>query len=189
VAIGFGQGAGEWGVIKGTVASASGSDIRIDGRIEEGNSGGPIIMNGSVAGMVTSIKQGFGVGKSGIIVQTTLRGWDVEISASPRKYASLVGNWLGAPSCTLVFRVDNGKNVEGSCNSGGIRHEFAGVYQADDRVRVTITRIDPNQCKTTVPGYVRIENDDTIEVSQDGWDGCQVKTGPDRSRLQRSASH
>ena len=74
VAIGFGQGSGEWGVIKGTVASASGSDIRIDGRIEEGNSGGPIIMNGSVAGMVTSIKQGFGVGKSGIIVNQ--RSWD-----------------------------------------------------------------------------------------------------------------
>jgi hypothetical protein len=81
VAIGFGQGAGEWGVIKGTVASASGSDIRIDGRIEEGNSGGPIIMNGTVAGMVTSIKQGFGVGKSGIIVKSTLLGWDVEVSA------------------------------------------------------------------------------------------------------------
>ena len=39
---------------QGDVASVSGSDIRIDGRIEEGNSGGPILMNGSVAGMVTS---------------------------------------------------------------------------------------------------------------------------------------
>lgn len=79
--IGFGQGSGEWGVIRGTVASASGADIRIDGRIEEGNSGGPILMNGSVAGMVTSVRQGFGVGKSGIIVKSTLAGWDVEVSA------------------------------------------------------------------------------------------------------------
>jgi hypothetical protein len=108
---------------------------------------------------------------------------------SSRKYASLVGDWLGAPNCTLVFRLDDGKNVEGSCNTAGVRHEFAGVYQANDRVQITITRIDPDQCKTTVPGYVRIENDDTIEVSQDGWDGCQVKTGPARTRLQRSASH
>ena len=81
LAIGFGQGSGEWGVIKGTVASASGSDIRIDGRIEEGNSGGPIIMNGSVAGMITSMSQGFGIGKSGIIVRSTLLGWDVNVSA------------------------------------------------------------------------------------------------------------
>ena len=110
---------------------------------------------------------------------------------SSRKYASLVGVWLGAPSCTLIFRLDNGTNVEGSCNTvgAGVRHEFAGIYQASDRVQVTITRMDPDQCKTTVPGYVRIENDDTIEVSQDGWNGCQVKTGPARSRLQRSASH
>jgi cytolethal distending toxin subunit A len=81
LAIGFGQGSGEWGVIKGSVASASGSDIKIDGRIEEGNSGGPIIINGSVAGMVTSISQGFGIGKSGIIVRSTLLGWDVNVSA------------------------------------------------------------------------------------------------------------
>ena len=83
VTIGFGQGAGPWGVIKGTVASVSGSDIRIDGTIDEGNSGGPIIMNGRVAGMVTSHRQGFGVAKSGIVVQSTLRGWDIEMSAPP----------------------------------------------------------------------------------------------------------
>ena len=200
VTIGFGQGAGPWGVIKGTVASVSGSDIRIDGTIDEGNSGGPIIMNGRVAGMVTSHRQGFGVAKSGIVVQSTLRGWDIEMSAppagparggsttaSPRKYASLVGDWLGAGDCTLTFRLDNGRNVEGSCNTAAVRHEFAGVYETDDRVRVTITRIDPDQCKTTVPGYIRIENDDAIEASQDGWDGCKVKTGPARTRLQRSA--
>ncbi|MEO5742379.1 MAG: serine protease [Vicinamibacterales bacterium] len=81
VAIGFNQGAGEWGVSTGTVASVSGSDIRIDARVDEGNSGGPILMNGSVVGMVTSLRQGFGVAKSGIVVQSTLRGWDIEISA------------------------------------------------------------------------------------------------------------
>ena len=120
---------------------------------------------GAHAGMVGSLKPG----------------------ASQRRAGS--GDWLGAPNCTLVFRLDDGKNVEGSCNTAGVRHEFVGVYQANDRVQITITRIDPDQCKTTVPGYVRIENDDTIEVSQDGWDGCQVKTGPASTRLQRSASH
>lgn len=85
VVIGFGQGQGEWGVIRGSVASIAGSDIRIDGRIEAGNSGGPIIKDGNVAGMVTSMNQGFGVGKSGIIVVTTLAGWDVPVStAAPR---------------------------------------------------------------------------------------------------------
>jgi hypothetical protein len=196
--IGFGLGT-EWGVINGTVASVSGSDIRIDGRIDEGNSGGPILMNGSVAGMVTSLRQGLGVAKSAIVVQSTLRGWDIEISEPPtgpggrgsttaslRRYASLVGDWLGSDTCTLTFRLDDGRNVEGSCNTA-VRHEFAGVYETGDRVRITITRIDPEQCKTTAAGYIRVENDDTIEVSQDGWDGCNVKTGSARTRLQRSA--
>lgn len=83
MAIGFGQGAGEWGVTKGTVSSVSGSDIRIDGRIEEGNSGGPILLDGSVAGMVTSLRQGFGVARSGSVVHSTLRGWDIEMAAPP----------------------------------------------------------------------------------------------------------
>jgi len=200
VAIGFNQGAGPWGVSNGTVASVSGSDIRIDANVDEGNSGGPIIMNGNVVGMATSlIRQGFGLAKSGIVVQTTLKGWGIETSAPPaaerggsttpsrRKYASLVGDWLGSPVCTLTFRLDNGKNVDGSCNTDSVRHEFAGIYDADDKVRITITRIDPEQCKTSAPGYIRIENDDTIEVSQDGWDGCNVKTGSARTRLQRSA--
>lgn len=86
--IGFGQGQGEWGVIRGSVASIAGSDIRIDGRIEAGNSGGPILKDGVVTGMVTSLNQGFGVGKSGIIVVTTLAGWDVPVStAAPRTAA------------------------------------------------------------------------------------------------------
>ena len=108
-------------------------------------------------------------------------------TASGRKHLSLAGDWLGAPSCTLVIRVDDGKNIEGSCDMAGVRHMFAGVYKADDHVQITITRIDQNRCTTKAPGYVRIQNDDTIEVSQDGWDGCDVQTGPARTTLQRSA--
>ncbi len=96
--IGFGQGQGEWGVIRGNVASISGSDIRIDGRVEEGNSGGPIIKDGSVAGMVTSMNQGFGIGKSGIIVTTTLAGWDVPVStATSRATASATPSLSATP--------------------------------------------------------------------------------------------
>jgi hypothetical protein len=38
-------------------------------------------------------------------------------------------------------------------------------------------------------GGAIIMNGSVAGMSQDGWDGCQVKIGPDRSRLQRSASH
>ena len=183
--IGFGLGAGPWGVVTGTVASVSGADIRIDGRIEEGNSGGPILMNGNVVGLVTTTGT-FGVGKSAIVVQTTLRGWDVDIRT--RKYASLVGEWAGSPYCTLVVRVDDGEKVQGSCDTAAVQHLFDGVYQSDDGVRLTLTRIDPDKCKTTAAGDIKIENDDTIVVSQAGWDGCQVKTGSATTLLKRSTS-
>ena len=120
VAIGFGQGPGEWGVIKGTVASASGSDIRIDGRIEEGNSGRPDHHEWQRRGHghLRSDRASASASRASSSRQRSGDG----MSRSPRRHGgtpSLVGNWLGAPSCTLVFRVDNGKNVEGSCNSAG----------------------------------------------------------------------
>lgn len=92
VLIGFGQGLGEWGVVKGSVASFSGSELRIDGRVGEGNSGGPILRNGNVAGMVTQVSQGFGVGKSGVIAVATLAGWDIPVPLGPRGRSSASGD-------------------------------------------------------------------------------------------------
>ena len=164
LAIGFGQGAGEWGVIKGTVASASGSDIRIDGRIEEGNSGGPIIMNGSVAGMVTSIKQGFGVGKSGIIVQINAPGMGCRnlrsdycgsgAGSTPRRreVPSLVGTgWGRRLHADLPAR--QRQERRGQLQLGRVRHEFAGVYKptiGSDHDHPHRSR----QCRTRGAGYV-----------------------------------
>jgi len=125
--IGFGQGAGDWGVINGTIASVSGSDIRIDGRIDEGNSGGPILMNGSVAGMVTSLRQGFGVAKSGIVVQSTLRGWDIEIA--PPTTAGTATPVDPAPTTTRPTRRPGPVGrAAGEVASGLSSSNWAGVW-------------------------------------------------------------
>jgi cytolethal distending toxin subunit A len=80
LAIGFNQGIGEQRVMKGSVASVSGSDIEIDARVDEGASGAPILMNGRVVGMMTSASRNSGIGKSGIVVRTTLQGWGIKLS-------------------------------------------------------------------------------------------------------------
>lgn len=81
VSIGFGQGQGEWAVIRVSVTAIDGRDIRLEGRVEEGNSGGPLLRDGRVVGLITGVRQGFGVASPGYIVAGTLRGWRVAADA------------------------------------------------------------------------------------------------------------
>jgi hypothetical protein len=81
--IGFGQGQGDWGLIRAAVASFDGADFKLDGRIEEGNSGGPVIRNGKVVGLVTSVVRGFGIAKPSLIVEATMTGWGVAAADAP----------------------------------------------------------------------------------------------------------
>lgn len=78
ITIGFGQGQGEWAVVRVNVTALDGRDLRLEGRIEEGNSGGPLLRDGHVVGMITGVRQGFGVASPGYLVTGTLRGWRVE---------------------------------------------------------------------------------------------------------------
>jgi formylglycine-generating enzyme required for sulfatase activity len=50
--IGHPRGAGDWAIIKGNIASRQGRHLKIDANIDEGNSGGPIIQNGQVVGLI-----------------------------------------------------------------------------------------------------------------------------------------
>jgi Trypsin-like peptidase domain len=80
--VGFGEGQGDWAVIRATIASMEGRDIRLDGRVEAGNSGGPVIQNGQVIGLVTQVERGFGVASPAVIVNLTLQGWGVKAAAA-----------------------------------------------------------------------------------------------------------
>ncbi len=80
--MGFGEGQGDWAVIRATIVSIVGRDIRLDGRVEAGNSGSPVIQNGQVVGVVTQVKQGFGIASPALIVNVTLQGWGIEAATA-----------------------------------------------------------------------------------------------------------
>jgi len=83
VVIGFGQGQGDWAVIHASIASVQGRDLRLDGRIEEGNSGGPVLRDARVVALVTGVSQGFGVATPSLIVEAVFKGWGTDVSAAP----------------------------------------------------------------------------------------------------------
>lgn len=50
--IGHPRGAGDWAVIKGSIAARQGRYLTVDANIDEGNSGGPIMHSGQVVGLI-----------------------------------------------------------------------------------------------------------------------------------------
>lgn len=78
--IGFGEGQGDWAVLRASVASQEGRDLRLDGRVEPGNSGGLVLRNGRVVGMVTQTLMNFGIAAPALLVNLTLKGWGVNVT-------------------------------------------------------------------------------------------------------------
>ena len=135
LAIGFGQGGLEWGVIKGTVASVSGSDVMIDRRIEEGGSGSPILMNGSVAGMVTSSGREASASASRALSSRQRSGDGV--SRSPRRHRKLrpsCGQLVGGPQ--LRAGLPGGQRQEHQQRAAAMQPGFATNLPAS--IRLTI---------------------------------------------------
>jgi hypothetical protein len=79
-AIGFPSGVASWGVLRVGVVSLEGRNIVLSKDLEEGNSGGPVIKDNQVVGLVMGLNQGFGLAVPVSIVQTVLTNWGVSLS-------------------------------------------------------------------------------------------------------------
>jgi len=98
---------------------------------------------------------------------------------------NLVGDWQGAPSCTVKFFFDDGKTVKGTCDNGQISHLVTGTYIDKRTIAISIRRTDQNGCETTVDGSIRFKDKDTVVMSQAGWNGCEVRSAPTDTPLTR----
>lgn len=77
VIIGFPRNAGPWAVIKGTVVSRRGRILDVAAALDEGNSGGPMIQNGKVVGMISGLNRSFGLGVTAASVTDYLDGFGI----------------------------------------------------------------------------------------------------------------
>ena len=75
--IGFPRGVGPWAVIKGNISSRQGRDIYFSPTVGEGNSGGPIIQNGKVVGLVGAGGQSIGQGVTARSIEDYLEGFGI----------------------------------------------------------------------------------------------------------------
>ena len=84
-AIGFPQGGGPWAVVRANVVSRVGRDLTLGGSIDEGNSGGPILMDGSVVGVVMGVDGKFGRAIPAAIARLVLDGWGLQAGQPEQK--------------------------------------------------------------------------------------------------------
>jgi hypothetical protein len=137
IAIGFGQGQGDWAVIRANVASIDGRDIKLDGRIEEGNSGGPILKGGQVVGLITGA-QGFGQATPAAFVELILRGWGVALS---RTETAVVERARAEPDRVSTAAADSGQ-----------RYRLRAAGAAQGRTVLENTRLELRNGTLTLQG-------------------------------------
>ncbi|MDH3503538.1 MAG: trypsin-like peptidase domain-containing protein [Nitrospirota bacterium] len=74
--IGFPQvGGNPWAVTRGTLSGFDGPILKFSGAVEEGNSGGPLLYQGKVIGVIVEIIRQFGNAKPSQIAQFTVENW------------------------------------------------------------------------------------------------------------------
>jgi S1-C subfamily serine protease len=79
IMIGFPRNAGPWAVIKGNISSRQGRDLYFSPTVDSGHSGGPILQNGKVVGVVAVAGQSFGRGVIARSVHDYVEGFGVTL--------------------------------------------------------------------------------------------------------------
>ncbi len=132
--IGFPRTLPPWTVSTGTVSGLKGPTLAFQGLIEEGHSGGPLLLNGQVIGIVSETRDRFGYAVPVSIVAVALAGWRIEPRASDSMMAQEKIDADGVPMVLIRSGRIPTKMVE--VFMGGRAEEIQGparsVHLADD---------------------------------------------------------
>ena len=79
IMIGFPGNAGPWNVVKGNISSRQGRDLYFSPAVDSGHSGGPILQNGKVVGVVAVAGQSSGRGVIARSVHDYVEGFGVNV--------------------------------------------------------------------------------------------------------------
>jgi hypothetical protein len=81
--IGFPRIAGTtWMVTEGTMGGQFGGDLIFSGVLDEGNSGGPLLLKDKVVGIITQMNVTFGYATPILTAQFALKGWGIQVAKS-----------------------------------------------------------------------------------------------------------
>jgi len=132
--IGFPRTLPPWTVSTGSLSGMNGPIIAFQALVEEGHSGGPLLLNGQVIGIVSETRERLGYAVPASIVAVALAGWRIEPRASDSMMAQEKIGVDGVPMVLIRSGRLPTKLVE--VFIGGRAEEVQGparsVYLADD---------------------------------------------------------
>ena len=112
--IGFPRALPPWTVSTGSVSGLKGPTLAFQALVEEGHSGGPLLLNGGVIGVVSDARERLGYAVPASILSVALTGWHIE----PRASESMVPQeMIGADGVPMAL-----------IRSGRIPTKIVGVY-------------------------------------------------------------
>ncbi len=90
--IGFPRAIGlQWAISSGIISGQKGLDLIITGSVaQEGNSGGPILVNGNVVGVLAESQKDFGFAVPASIAQIALQGWGIHVEQGNSQVEEIV---------------------------------------------------------------------------------------------------
>lgn len=132
--IGFPRTLPPWTVSTGSLSGMNGPTLAFQALVEEGHSGGPLLLNGQVIGVVSDTRgrQGYAVPAS--ILAVALRGWRIEPRASESMVAQEI---IGADGMSMVL-IRSGRiptkmvEVYGGGRAEEVQGPARSVYLAGD---------------------------------------------------------
>jgi hypothetical protein len=132
--IGFPRALPPWTVSMGSLSGLKGPTLAFQALVEEGHSGGPLLLSGKVVGVVTDARERLGYAVPASILSVALTGWRIE----PRPSESMVPQeMIGADGVPMVL-IRSGRiptkvvGVYGGGRVEEIRSPARFVYLADD---------------------------------------------------------
>jgi hypothetical protein len=91
-----------WAVTRGGIVGRVGKTISFSAPVDEGNSGGPLIKDNQVIGIVTEVKDKFAYATPALIAQLSLDGWGIK--PVPEVFKALVYGWATVEG---LWRIEN----------------------------------------------------------------------------------
>ena len=115
VFIGFPRTLAPWTVSTGHVSGLKGPELSFQALVEEGHSGGPLLLNGKVIGVVSETREQFGYAVPASILSVALTGWQVEPRGTASQFADTIldadGFWMALVPAGEFAMSPNGQKV------------------------------------------------------------------------------
>lgn len=78
-AIGFPESGGAWSITKPVFAAREGAELTVSGGVNSGSSGGPLLSDGIVVGIVNRLDKEFARAVPSDVAILVLRGWEIDV--------------------------------------------------------------------------------------------------------------